>query len=65
MRLMFVSRSNDWLLSRQQVALARAEDLEYADSPEELFAIRIWLTNCEPFAAILWRLHRRSHSLAL
>ncbi|UZJ54519.1 hypothetical protein CBS101457_003839 [Exobasidium rhododendri] len=40
------TQCNDWLLSRSQISIARAEDLEYATSADEVFSIRIWLINC-------------------
>lgn len=40
------TQCNHWILNHTQLAIARAEDLQYADSEEELLAIRIWLINC-------------------
>lgn len=40
------TQCNHWILNQTQLAIAKAEDLHYASSPEEYTALKIWLINC-------------------
>ncbi|PWN38687.1 cyclin-like protein [Ceraceosorus guamensis] len=56
------SQCNHWLFSRSQLITARAEDLRYADSPDDVAAIGIW--TCNAIAALTKRLSQRQRVTA-
>ncbi|CEH14915.1 CDK8 kinase-activating protein cyclin C [Ceraceosorus bombacis] len=56
------SQCNHWLFTRSQLITARAEDLRYADSSDDVAAIGIWI--CNAIAALTKRLSQRQRVTA-